>query len=529
MRTGEIRTELDNFKDIRRFMVDTMKSNGAATRNITETLLIFEALYNDMLNQGVSGDTDVIVSGDKSFGDLTISIGFEGSMYVPMSKKDDDDAESLVMGAYSDKVEHSYHSGYNNMSITVTRHVSRTIMYCGVAIILAILLYLELSSVMSKDAQINLLDEVIMPVEKLFTNAVLMVGAPVTFFSLLKNMTDLYIETEKNSEMRKMRRSMLTTSVLSALIAMGIGIVVKLTFGKEGAECFRVLAESNTSLSEIIQELMPSSIFAPFESLSPMPLIILATLVVYAFCHAGRYFDGMKRVTDACYTLFSKMLTVVMYTIPFFCFAAMLDLQFDGGFKWMVYIIGLVVFMIASLTLPALFYAFRLWLNGIKTGPFIRKLMPLLKENFAINSAIDAVPFNIRYCTIKYGMDRKGLEEKLPMLAQLNLDGNCFIITLATMLFIIVGDISVTWLDLIMIVTMVVFMSMGAPNQPGSVLIGMTIIINYLNAYDMVAVAIYLEVFLGSVVNLINVTGDIVTVAIEDSNIKSINKKTVGA
>ena len=529
MRTGEIKTQLENFKDIRRFMVDTMKSNGATTRDVTETLLIFEALYNDMLNHGISGDTDIIVSGNKSFGDLTISIGFEGSMYVPMSKKDDDDAESMVMGAYGDKIEHSYHSGFNNLSITVTRHVSKTIMYCIVAIILAVLIYLVLSYALNRDAQTTLLSEIILPVEKLFANAVLMVGAPVTFFSLLKNMTDLYIETEKNSEMRRIRRGILSTSVLSALLAIVIGIGVKFVIGSEGAVWFRGLSASNTSLSDILTDIMPPSIFAPFESLSPLPMIILASLVIYAFCHAGRYFDGMKRVTDACYTLFSKMLSVVMYTIPFFCFAAMLDVQLDGGFKWMLYVLAIAVFMIASLVIPASLYSFRLWVHGVETGPFIRKMIPLLKENFAINSAIDAAPYNIRYCTINYGMDRKGLEEKLPMLAQLNLDGNCFIITLATMLFIIAGDISVTWIDLMMIALMVVFLSLGAPNQPGSVLIGMTIIINYLNAYDMIAVAIYLEVFLGSIVNLINVTGDIVTVAIEDGNLKSNNKKAVGA
>ena len=56
------------------------------------------------------------------------------------------------------------------------------------------------------------------------------------------------------------------------------------------------------------------------------------------------------------------------------------------------------------------------------------------------------------------------------------------------------------------------------PNQPGSILIGTLIIALFLKADVLIPTAVYLEVFFGAIQNLINVTGDMVTVAIEEKD-----------
>jgi Na+/H+-dicarboxylate symporter len=75
-----------------------------------------------------------------------------------------------------------------------------------------------------------------------------------------------------------------------------------------------------------------------------------------------------------------------------------------------------------------------------------------------------------------------------------------------------------TLLDALIIGALVFFLSLGAPNQPGSCLIGMLIILNYLNVPDLMPMAILCEVFFGGLLNLVNVTGDIVTVVCEEKD-----------
>ena len=84
------------------------------------------------------------------------------------------------------------------------------------------------------------------------------------------------------------------------------------------------------------------------------------------------------------------------------------------------------------------------------------------------------------------------------------------------MLLIFLMGIEASWVQVQVIAVLIFFLSFGAPNQPGSILIGTLIIITYLKAEDMASFAIYMEVFFGTFQNIINVIGDIVTIAIEE-------------
>jgi Na+/H+-dicarboxylate symporter len=107
------------------------------------------------------------------------------------------------------------------------------------------------------------------------------------------------------------------------------------------------------------------------------------------------------------------------------------------------------------------------------------------------------------------------------VLAETNLDGNCFILMVLTLMFAFLTSTDLSWYSYIALAALVLFLSYGAPNQPGSILIGTLIITMYLNSFEVVCLAIFSEAFLGSAQNLINVIGDIVLVAIEDSKEKA--------
>ena len=82
----------------------------------------------------------------------------------------------------------------------------------------------------------------------------------------------------------------------------------------------------------------------------------------------------------------------------------------------------------------------------------------------------------------------------------------------------------ISWLDVIMVGLVVFFLSLGAPNQPGSILIGLLVIFNYMDALDIIALAIYAEAIFGSLLSVTNAAGDIVTIAITDKYEKAHRK-----
>ncbi len=509
------------------FIKKRLERNRISQEIQSETLMVFDALFHNLLRQGYDPDTVITIRTRNRSGELDISIGFEGEPFVAIcDEAGSASAEDEILTEYEDKFDYSYQHGYNSIHIVVQRSFQITLLLSFASLFAAVLVYIPISMFVSHEDQLRLGEEVVFPLVKLFSNAMLMIGAPVTFFSLLKNFTDIYVISERNSASRRLQVKTIITSVITVILAIISGFVIAwiLESELEGLGGSGGL-DATPSARELIESLMPSSIFEPFETIMPFPLILVALIVTYAFCSVGKYFDKTKAAVDICYTLFSRMLHVVMAAFPFFCFMALLYPLLDSGFELLLWILYIIALSAASLVLLAAFYLIRLLIGGVKLRPFLKELPALLKENYKIGSVIDAVPYNIRYCVKNYGMDRRRITDKMTILAQLNLDGNCYLIMLMGMLFIYMMVSSASWYHIIVIGIMVVFLSFGAPNQPGSVLIGTLIIALFLKADVLIPTAVYLEVFFGAIQNLINVTGDLVTIAIEEKHVWNEQEK----
>lgn len=508
----------ESFAEVQTFIEEGLRQKNISSFIISETMLVYEALFHNILEQGYDQDTILTIYMQKSIGEIYIQLKFDGKPFVPVIDREDDiSPDNRILEAYNDKIDCMYHMGCNSIRITVKRSYRTSLLSCLGGIGLAVVAFFLISALMDAQMQDMIQDRIVLPMVKLFANAMLMVGTPVTFFSLLKNLADIYIIAERNSGLRKRQIKTIATSIISILLAIAMSIVLILLIRQFFGDYSSTTAITKAlSFSEMIASLVPSSIFAPFEVIAPFPLIFVALLVTYAFCSVGKYFDKMKKAVDALYMLFSKMLNVVIFTLPFFCFLSIFYLLLHNDLAEILIYLGIIVLVAISLIVMILFYMIRMKVGRVKIIPFAKKLPGLIRENLKINSAIDAVPFNVRYCAKHYGMNRKKLEDNLSTLAQINLDGNCYLIMILALMFISFLGLSVSWFHILMIAIIVAFLSFGAPNQPGSILIGLLIISLYLGEEGMVPAVICMEVIFGPVQNIINVIGDIVTEAIEE-------------
>ena len=514
----EIKASPEAYEEAREFVDSLLKRNGITKAVNNEVMLVFEALYHDITEQA-GDDTVIRITGLDSFGNIRIRFGYLGEPFI----RADETAieltpEQRVLRAYADRIDCTYHSAYNNISISVKRSPKREVVSCVAAVFLAVITYALIHFATDAQTETYLATNFVKPFEILFARAMLMIAGPVTFFSLLKNLTDTYIVSSSVSGTRKLQVQTLITSLISIVLALMVSVPVaaflryRITILRE----YEIVDLGSTPFAEMIYSLMPVDILSVFQTISPFPMIIVALITTYAFCSSGKYFDSMKKATDACYTLFSSMLTLIMFSLPIFTYASFVDILLSKGASVLLYILGFILFVVLSLSVMALFYAVRLKTGKIAIRPFIDKIKGLIPENVEINSAIDAVPFNIRYCVRNFRINRKSLEQRLPVLAQINLDGNCYVLTLITILIMMLSSTPFSPINVAAVAVLVLFLSLGAPNQPGSVLIGLIILMNYLNIDDLLPVAILCEVLFGTMLNIINIIGDIVTVVIMD-------------
>lgn len=512
MRSVEIRNITEDFEAARSLVESFLKRNRVSDVIVSETMVIFEALCHNIYEQQ-GEDTVLTISGRHRFGGAGIIINFEGDMYISdMDYPGEPTPEDRILSAYGDRIDYIYSSRFNSIRIQARRsYVGSSIAYM-VAVLLAIIVYAVLHSTAGADAEATFRSNVVFPLETLFANAMMMIGAPVTFLSLLKNLTGTYILSERDSGMREVTRQTMASSAVAVLLAIltcriayALSSSIDLMRGEYGN------LHIHFAIGSFIEELVPSDIITPFMTISPFPLILLAAVVTYAFCSVGKYFDKMMDAINVCYALFSRMLTIIMSALPIFTFFAILDILLVESYLAISECAKLILLMVISLIMPALYYMLRLGARKISIQGFVKRLIPMLGENFKIASAIDAVPYNIRYCMKHFGLDRKSLERTMPVLAQINLDGNCYMLTLFSGILFMFSGSGFQLGELLLIGALIFVLSLGAPNQPGSCIIGVLIIIHYLGAYALTPFAFFAEVFFGGLLNIMNVTGDVVT------------------
>lgn len=505
---------------------DTLHRRKISKTVSNETKMIFEALYHNLQEKLAGSNTPVTLTAKQKMGDLKFIFGFEGGMMDPTESNDDFAPETQILKAYYDKVDYTYRFGHNTIEIDVRKSVQITQLICLAAAALAVVVYAFIQANMGTAAQQGLVENIIFPLEQLFANAMVMIAAPVTFFSLLKNRTNAYIVSEWNPTVRRLHHAALVSSIIAVLLAIAAALIIsQLTnSGRSMLTDFGSL-QIDFSIGDVISNLLPSNIFEPFITISPFPLIILTLMMTYALFSAGKHFDLINQLINAFYVVFSKLLSMIMFTLPFFLFTAFLDVLLQRGFISLAFLLEVLVAVACSLLLLWLYYVVRLSHVGINPFHFMKELMPLLKANYLINSCIDAVPYNIRWCVQNLNLRRKNLQESMPIMAQINLDGNCFLITLTALVFISYSGASISLINVIGIGILVLFLSMGAPNQPGSCLIGMLIIFYHMEAYSLIPLAIFTEAMFGGFQNLVNVAGDIVTIMVDENRIETRMKR----
>lgn len=493
-------------------MLDRRSLNASLA---SEAKLLFAALFREIVSQVGDSGTELAISRVRELGHTDVKIGFSGRRFSLPADDAPASPDARVIEEFSDKISCLYQGGYNVIRISVGQSAWAFLLPSLIAIVAAVIVGAVLGGTLDDAAQQRLAEEWVLPLEKLFTNAVLMIGAPMTLFSLLKNVTDSFMVAERHSSARKLFVASVASSVVVIALALVMGfIVAQSILSATGVTESFDLGFASWSLASAVDRIIPSSIIEPFETISPIPMIVVALLIAAALRSMGQSFDAVKRAIDICYDLFSNILNIVMAAFPAACFLLFLEvlLEKDGVVSLLAILyIALIVF---ACTVPLLaVYALGLAAHGIPVGRFAAKLWPLVKENVAIGSVIDAVPFNTRYCERELGIPRARLEKELPVLAQTSLDGNCFILMLLATIYIFIANCEVSWINVAVVAVIVMFLSFGAPNQPGSILIGMLIILAYLNSDAAVSLALCFELFCGGLQNILNVISGVVTVA----------------
>ena len=260
----------ENFPQASAFVEDILDKRHINARVASETKSLFEALFRQVVSQCDNADTELKIGSVRKLGHIDLKITFSGKRFSLLGDTGLSESDAKIIETFSHKISCSYQGSCNVVRISVNQSAWTFILPNLIGVIAAIIVGVTLQSTLDVAAIQWIANEWVLPLEKLFTNAVLMVGAPMTLFSLLKNVTDVFMVAERHSSSRRLFISSLSSSFIVVVVAIIMGFAVAQSILSAGGVTERVdIGFESWSLASAVDQIIPSSIIEPFE---PSPL-----------------------------------------------------------------------------------------------------------------------------------------------------------------------------------------------------------------------------------------------------------------
>ncbi|MCQ2751789.1 MAG: dicarboxylate/amino acid:cation symporter [Coriobacteriales bacterium] len=352
------------------------------------------------------------------------------------------------------------------------------------------------------------------PLVQLFLDAVTLIATPVTFFAIISTSAFFYtFLREKESG-----RTLLVRYLLSAAIAVIVGSFLffisphLVEFNSLSSDCYADPAISE-NIPDFFASLIPKNIIDPFTNGNAIQLLVLAIIIGVAVgaLRATQPFVG--KLIDAINSIFIYILGMIFRLAPYVLFFSVFNITLSIGTEYVLMLLLVFVFMVLGIIVIMLMRLVILAFRGVNIKWFLKKYKPFIKPVFLTGSTIDAIPYNINTAQKEFGLDKEYLNTTITFCAHNNMDGNClFLAIVCQVLFYIAGielDVGVMFL----LIFFAILLSAGAPNQPGSGIICMAVILPLMGLSNVIMLPIiFLDLIIENLIAAGNNFCDIATV-----------------
>ena len=506
------------------FIERTIRKYRLKNKEVMKTLLIAEESMVRLIGKTVA-DVQMQISIRYRYGTAEITISAAGEPLAAdepqidlsvgdMGHDSEETIRSILLQAFSDKMTYTRKGEYNFIKIIagVRERVflNRTLAAMAAGLIVAILLSLTLSDGMLD----TLADNFLYPLQTIFINALQLVTAPTVFFCILSNVSRYASFSDPGRVSRKIITGYLLTSIFAVLIGMFIFELLQPGTGVDG-----ILApytgeiqniDFGNSILELIIDIVPTNIVAPFSDTNAMQLLFIAFLGGIVLGGTGRYTAELRTAADALDSFFSATAGIVSNMIPVMTFFTTILCVAYFGFESLnigLEVLGVTVLGLAMMLASYIILVFASRLNPIT---FLRKYAPSARSTFLGGSSIDAIPENMRACEKKFGVSPKVYSFSIPFGAIGNLDGNCVYLTIAGLYMARIYGVSFFGRELLSIILVVVILSVGAPIVPGSVMVTLTMLMNTMGLSPVgISFIIGINVIIEMLLTVCNTIGDV--------------------
>ena len=505
-----------------RFIEETLKGFRVKKRDLLEALLISEETML-LLSDHAPEDADIQVTVTRRMGVARIRLSMPGTPVTldehlgavsidQLGEQTEDAIRSVMLRSYADSIKYR-HSRSKNILTIVTGIPERVLATRTVtAILLALITALTLRQVLPAAAVQWLSNNLLSAVESLFISALMCITAPAVFVSITCSM----FRFEGFSELGRSGKTVVVTYLLTSVIAAVVGLVIFQLFrpGEIGILDLQagVGAVKGFSLWTILETLIPPNIVEPFVSVNSLQLMVVAITIGAALTMSGKRVRNMKILLEEMDVLCGKVSSLVMHTVPVVVFCSTANAVFSSHADLLLAVAELLPVLLAGVAALLVLYCLILIVAAqLNPIPFLKKYVPAMKSVFLKGSSVAAIPINMRIGRRQLGIPRSICAFSIPLGATINMDGNCMCLTILSLFFVRISDVTFGTNEMVVLLLLVLILSLGAPIAPGTLILCLVTLLTQMGIdVGVISLVIGINFILEMLLGMVNSVGNVV-------------------
>ncbi len=517
---------------------------GAVTAEISAELLRLkaskdEAKYAELLLEETfmrmhtnNHVNEMFVTAERRLGDINMRLECEGGEYNPLIEATDFDEEdadyfrTLILKAHRSQMNYIRKNGRNVVIVAVHKASGKQIYYTLIGMALGILCGIVMKEFLTPDT-VNFFDKTIVKsFRSMFLNALNMMIAPVIFFSVISGVTSITNAADIGRIGGKLIGFYSLTTIAASFLSVVIGYTI---FSGDVPQIGTVGASGQApsfSLITMLVGIVPKNLVDPVVTGNMLQIIFMA--VVFGIC-LNKLGDSVKILNEliaAMNKFCLRMITLIVYFIPFIAFLSMASLIFNIGLD-SVLVLGELVAgqLVGSFVMVAVYVLLLVAVGHITPWPFLRKIPAFLPIPLSTSSSNATIPFTMKFCTNKMGIAPKLTSFSIPVGATVNMDGGCFYLSIASIMLARMYGVDLNVDVLFTIFVTVVALSIGAPGVPGGAFVCLASIVAALGLpAEATAIILGIDPICSMLRTTLNTVGDIVAGTVLACNENLIDK-----
>lgn len=409
-------------------------------------------------------------------------------------------------------------------------HAMRLSVKIMVAMVLGVLVGL-LFNVVSHPQFIHVyfVDGALDVVSKIFITLLKMLVVPIVFVSLICGVASL-------GNINKLGRMGFKTIILylfTTAIAIALGLIFASLFGIGNSQHMGTNAQfalnSIPSLKQTFIEMFPSNPIAALAEGKMLQIIFFALLFGIAIVLAGQKGEKVKSFFESLNAVVMKLVTIVMYLMPYGVFALIAKQFAQAGFSLIISLAGYFATVLFVLLFHA-FVTYSVFLRVLaKLNPimFFRKLFPAMLFGFSTSSSGASIPVTLGVVENDIGVKNTVASFVIPLGATINMDGTAIMQGVATVFIANVYGIKLTLSKFIIVIMMATLASIGTAAVPSVGLITLAMVLQQVGLpVQGIAMIIGVDRILDMVRTSVNLTGDAMVATVVGKSEGELNLKT---